>query len=149
MNENQILEVFENDHILQLPSSNYQLELRKLDLDAFPIIDNFKMELIDTKSDMGFHLRFVSEHLGILTSFPWWDNVQDILTQTSDDSIVGSISNPFDDLEQGWQILIWEHENYVYIMEGEEPQCTEFAVWFRVGKQRYYTQWEALKRSLK
>ncbi len=77
------------------------------------------------------------------------DNVQDILTKTSDHSIVGSISNPFDDLEQGWQVLIWEHQNYVYIMEGEEPQCTEFAVWFKVGKQRYYTQWEALKRSLK
>jgi len=73
---------FKNNQVLQLSSSNYQLELPKLDLETFPLIDDFNLELYDTESDMDFHLWFISEQHGLLATFPYWDNVELMLTQT-------------------------------------------------------------------
>ncbi|MHA2202756.1 MAG: hypothetical protein ACW991_03625, partial [Candidatus Hodarchaeales archaeon] len=73
--------VFENERILRLLSSDYRSELTKLDLEAFPIIDDFKVEIFNTKTFMGFHLRFTSKNLSVLTGFPWWDNVDDMMTR--------------------------------------------------------------------
>jgi hypothetical protein len=53
---------------------------------------------------------------------------------------------PFDDLEQGWQIIIFERDNYVYVMQGEDPCCTEYPIWFRVPRDCYFTEWMKLIR---
>jgi len=57
---------------------------------------------------------------------------------------LGNLSNPFNDLEQSWQILIWEKRNYVYIMQGEEPCCLEFPIWFKVLKEKYLDEWKKI-----
>jgi hypothetical protein len=137
--------VFENERILRLLSSDYRSELTKLDLEAFPIIDDFKVEIFNTKTFMGFHLRFTSKNLGVLTGFPWWDNVDDMMTQAKGFTPLGTIDKPFEDADESWQILIWEYENFVYIMEGEEPACKEFQVWFKIDKNVFLNEWDEFK----
>ncbi|MBV9470976.1 MAG: hypothetical protein JOZ57_17200, partial [Abitibacteriaceae bacterium] len=110
-------------------------------LAAFPLIEDFTIRLKQTGT-FGVHLYFYSDKFGHLASFPWWDNVeQDLPRYTSKDIPVGDFKQPFDDLEQSWQILIFQDEKFVYILEGQEPCCTEFPVWFRVAREHYYDEW--------
>lgn len=62
---------------------------------------------------MGLHLRFVSAQLGVLASFSWWDNVDDTMTRVKEFIPLGTIDKPFEDADESWQILIWEHEDFV------------------------------------
>lgn len=137
--------VFENERILQLLSSDYRSELTKLNLETFPLIDDFEVEIFNTKSFMGFHLRFISKRHGILASFPWWDNVDDMMKRVKGFIPLGTIDKPFEDADESWQILIWEHKDFVYIMEGEEPACEEFQVWFKIDKKVFFTEWDEFK----
>ncbi|BCM92033.1 hypothetical protein IAD21_03912 [Abditibacteriota bacterium] len=135
-----------NEQALRLSDYNYGERLKELDLVAFPLVEDFTIKTKNTGS-FGYHLYFHSDHAGHLASFPWWDNVEkDLPRYTSKDIPVGSLEWPFDDLEQGWQIVICEHKHFVYILEGGDPCCTEFYVWFRVPRQRYYREWMRLIR---
>ena len=76
--------VFENEKALRFLSSDYRQEIKKVDFESFPLIDDFKVEVFDTESFMGLHLRFISEKFGILTSFPWWDNVDAMMARVEE-----------------------------------------------------------------
>jgi hypothetical protein len=80
---NDYQDVFANPYRLLFPSNNYRDALPQLDLNAFPEISDFEIELYDRDHDLGPHLRFVSPSFGILTSFPWWYHMDTILTTTS------------------------------------------------------------------
>ncbi|KFZ32161.1 hypothetical protein JS44_16095 [Anoxybacillus flavithermus] len=46
----------------------------------------------------------------ILTSFPWWDFVDQLLVGWDEHDIPnGTMDRPFFDLEQGWHIIIFEN----------------------------------------
>lgn len=135
---------FYNIKRLILSDSNYSQEIIKLDLDTFPVIDDFEIKTIETGS-LGVHIYFYSLKLGILSSFPWWDHAEHDIKKMSIEHIpLGSTENIYDDLEQGWQILIWEEKEYIYIMEGDEPCCQEFRTWFKVNKNNYILEWQKL-----
>jgi len=137
---------YKNDKPLRLKENQcYSDSIKELDLSKFPIIDDFKILLTDHKRKMGIHIRYQSTSLGILSSFPWWDNVdKDLVGMTIDRVPLGSINQPYDDLEQGWQLVIWEKKDYVYIIEGSEPCCWEFDCWYRVDKRTYISEWERI-----
>ena len=138
--------LFHNEQALHLSRYGFGECLNKLDLLAFPLVEDFIIKLEQTGT-FGIHLYFYSDQLGRLASFPWWDNVEkDLSSYTSSDIPVGDFDEPYSDLEQGWQIIIFEDENFVYIMEGQEPCCTEFPIWFRVTRDRYYNEWMRLIR---
>jgi hypothetical protein len=58
-------------------------------------------------------------------------------------------SKPYDDCEQGWQIIIFKKRNYVYILQGNEPTCTNFNVWYKVRIEDYLNNWNNLIEYLK
>ena len=134
---------FKNDTPLRLPDSGYRGHLQKLDISLFPLIGDFTVEAQDCGKYLGKHIRFTSEKHGRLASFPWWDHAERTLGKMDREQIpCGTKDDPFDDLEQGWQILIWEKDGFVCVMEGNDPLCTEFGSWFRVEKDLYISEWE-------
>lgn len=93
----------------------------KLTLHSFPEIDDFTILTHDHGKGLGIHIFFYSEKLGYLSSFPWWDKMDAKLKEmTLADIPLGKSDKPFLDADQGWQILIWEKRDYVYVMQGSE-----------------------------
>ena len=140
-------DIFENEAPLQLASSTYKRELSTLDLDRFPEIHDFQMRLSGAKSLTDQHLQFISPTLGVLASFPWWDDANNSFFHRPGFHLFGPIDDPFSDTDQGWQILIWKHQDYIYVMEGEEPNCRDFSVWFKVHESHFINQWHQLKET--
>lgn len=129
----------------------YSKSIKELDLNLFPLIDDFEIIIRDFEKCMGLHLEFYSSCLGaILASFEWWDNVErDLVNMSIDEIPIGSIDNPYYDLDQEWEIVIWEADNFVYIMEGEESGNSEFLSWFKVKKVKYIEEWERILKIFK
>ena len=135
------MKVFSNPTPLQLASSDYQSALRALDPAAFPLINDFAIELRESE-EFGQHIYYVSPTRGELASFPYWDNVErDMRHFVTEDVPLGSIDEPVDDADEDWQIVIFEHGGHVHVMEGREPHATSFDVWFRVPTARYIEEW--------
>ncbi|MGM1048072.1 MAG: hypothetical protein ACQEXX_18285 [Bacillota bacterium] len=122
-----------------------------LDIDEFPLVTDFELILRQGKNDLlGKHLYYYSNELGILSSFPWWDHVdKQIVNYEITDIPLGTITSPFDDCEQSWQIIIFSSRNYVYILQGDEPASTYFNTWYRVRLEDYLDAWSKLIRYVK
>jgi len=49
----------------------------------------------------------------------------------------------FWDLEQGWEQVIFDKGEYVYVLEGDADDHTcGYHCWFRVRKARYLAEWQ-------
>ena len=135
------MKVFSNPTPLELTSSDYPGALTAVDLDEFPLINDFAIELRDSE-EFGQHVYYVSPTRGELAGFPYWDNVErDMRHFVADDVPLGSIEEPVDDADADWQIVIFEHAGFVYVLEGAAPHTTTFDVWFRVPTDRYINEW--------
>ena len=135
------MRLFSNGTRLELASADYSNAIQGIELGAFPVIDDFAIDLRETE-DAGQHIHFVSPRHGELASFPYWDNVErDMRHFVSEDVPLGSIEEPVDDADEDWQIVIFEHRGFVYVLEGSEPHATAFDVWFRVPSDRYIEEW--------
>jgi hypothetical protein len=135
------VKVFTNNTPLELASADYASALRSIELEAFPIIPDFAIELRESE-EFGQHIHYVSPSRGELAGFPYWDNVErDMRHFVSEDVPLGSIDEPVDDADADWQIVIFENAGHVYVMEGSEPHATSFDVWFRVPTPRYIEEW--------
>jgi hypothetical protein len=133
--------VFSNLTTLELSSGDYPEAVREIELGAFPVIDDFAIELRPSE-ELGHHIFFVSKSRGELAGFPYWDNVErDMRHFVSEDVPLGSLEEPVDDADEDWQIVIFEHAGFVYVMEGAAPHATSFDVWFRVATDRYIGEW--------
>ncbi|MCR8643124.1 hypothetical protein NV379_10680 [Paenibacillus sp. N1-5-1-14] len=64
--------------------------------------------------------------------FPWWDHAdRDIKDFTIENIPLGSITDPYNDFEEGWQIIIYEKESFVYVLVGSSPSFSKkFYSWF-------------------
>ncbi len=124
--------------------------LEDLRLTEFLEIEDFEVvleEMIGT--DMGYHVRFYSKTMGFLAGFPWCDHAEQLLA-TSDFSLpLGSAANPFYDCEQGWEIVIFPYENFVYIMEGDFDGHGDYYAWFKVSEHKYRSGWNNAIQNLK
>ena len=126
------------DKLLHVPDYD---ELSELDLGAFPVVRNFKV-LLKHIASLGHHVELHDES-GFLAGFPWWDHAARTLRMRGEEAVpIGTIENPFEDLEQGWQILIFEQGDKVYVLEGPEPVCPDFPVWFAVPREEYFQAWK-------
>ena len=135
------MKVFSNPKPLELVTADYVPALRAADLAAFPLIPDFTIELRDSE-EFGQHVQFVSPTRGELAGFPYWDNVErDMRHFVAEDVPLGSIDEPVDDADADWQIVIFQHSGFVYVLEGSAPHATEFDVWFRVPLDRYVAEW--------
>jgi hypothetical protein len=135
------MKVFSNSTPLELATSVYVEALVAVDLNAFPTIADFTIELRESE-EYGQHVYFVSPSRGELAGFPYWDNAErDMRHFVAEDVPLGSMMEPVDDADEDWQIVIFEHRGFVYVLEGSKPHAQTFDVWFRVPSDRYIAEW--------
>src|SRR5689334_14264607 len=98
------MKVFSNATPLELAVPNYADALAAVDLNAFPTIADFAIELRESE-ETGQHVYFVSPSRGELAGFPYWDNAErDFRHFVAEDVPLGSIAEPVDDADEDWQI---------------------------------------------
>ncbi len=115
-----------------------------VDLDRFPIINDFAVELVDG-GESGRIVAFTSAKGGQLAGFPAWEHAdRDLRHFDPTDVPIGSIDDPFVEVDLGWHIAIFEHRSYVYILEGDSPAEERFGMYFRVPRDRYLQAWAAV-----
>ena len=135
------MKVFSNPAPLELATSDYSNAFAALELDSFPTIPDFAIELRESE-ESGQHVYYVSAARGELAGFPYWDNAErDMRHFVAEDVPLGSVDEPVDDADVDWQIVIFEHRGFVYVMEGTAPKTQQFDVWFRVPRDRYIAEW--------
>ena len=116
-------------------------ELATINPSLFQRIDDFEVRLRDC-GQFGLHVDFCTSAGHCLAGFPWWDHADaDIRTMSLKDFPLGPHNRPFQDSEQGWQILIWECEADVFVMEGQDEDALVFTSWFRTPKDQYLQTW--------
>ena len=109
-------------------------------LGAFGTVADFAVVINDEK-----HIVFSSAKAGELASFPAWDNAdRDLRHFTPYDVPIGSYDAPYEDADDAWRITIFEHEGFVYVLEGTSPTTEDYPLYFRVPRERYLQAWAAV-----
>ncbi|MEA2490762.1 MAG: hypothetical protein QOH21_2554 [Acidobacteriota bacterium] len=113
-----------------------------LALDGFPVIDDFSVRISE---DERHTVDFFSAAHGRVAGFPAWEHAdRDLRHFTPADVPLGTAGEPYEDRDEGWRILLFEHAGWIYVLEGDDPGGTAFAVYFRVPRERYLYAWAAL-----
>lgn len=106
-------------------------------LERFPLVEDFEVRLVNQKL-FGYHVEFFSQKRGLLAHFAYWDHAERDLCK--DDF---TIPCEYDDVDQGWELLILEDGSYIYILEGDLDHHEEgYYTWFKVEKACYLAQWQ-------
>jgi len=112
-----------------------------INLDQVPTIDDFSIELRELE-DSGKIVHFVSESAGELAWFPSWEHAdRDLRHFVATDVPLGAIDDPYDDRDEGWRIVIFEHAGYVYVFEDDRPNGTRFPRRYRIPRELYFVMW--------
>jgi hypothetical protein len=99
-------------------------------------VDDFTIILIDT-AESGQHVEYRSASRGRLAGFPAWEHVdRDLRHFINDDVPNGTRDVPYEDRDEGWHIVIFEEDGWVYVNENDDE--------FRVRAEEYARVWEAL-----
>jgi hypothetical protein len=111
------------------------------ELDSFPTIRDFSISLREMPAG-GRHVEFVSNSRGRLAWFPAWDHAdRDLRHFVAADVPLGTIEEPFDDADDQWRLMLFEHGGWVYVLEGDSPRADEFPRFFRVPRDTYLEAW--------
>lgn len=130
----------QNDLTITIPNGDFSA----VALDAFPVIDDFAVELREY-DEGGQHVELTSAAHGRLAHFPAWDHAdRDLRHFTAMDVPFGSLAIPYEDRDEAWRILIFESGGYVHVLEAAAPNAQTFTTFFRVPSQRYIEAWAAL-----
>ena len=114
------------------------------ELDAFPLISDFDVRLRDS-GEGGLHAEFVSAAKGKLAGFPAWDHVdRDLRHFIPADVPLGTIDEPYEDADEDWRLMLFEHKGFVYVLEADSPRSSDFSRYFKVPRDRYLASWAAL-----
>lgn len=109
-----------------------------LDLDGVPVASDFAVELRDR------HIELTSGGRRIAW-FPAWENAdRDLWHFVPADVPIGPMGDPFEDADDEWRIVLFEHGGWVYILEADAPDATSFPRRWRVTRDRYLEAWAAL-----
>lgn len=122
--------------------------LQNLPYDQFPLIGDFHVVLEEGISDgdyyLGFHVKFRSESLGDLAHFPWWDHAERDLARDEFPVPVGDLVQPFNEVEEGWELTIAEHMGRVYVLERDyDDPAAGYHSWFAVETTMYMAAWQS------
>jgi hypothetical protein len=108
------------------------------ELEAFPVVEDFLVEISEV-------LEFRSAEGGRLAGFPAWEHAErDLRHFDANDVPLGTIDEPFEDADEQWRMVIFEHRGHVYVLEGDSPHAEDFDVFFRVTRDRYFEAWAAV-----
>jgi hypothetical protein len=122
-----------------------------LPLKNFPLVQDFEVRLerfkVDGEVKFGVNVYFFSFSRGYMASFPWWDCAERDLIKETFQIPFGDFDQPFEDCEQGWEIIIFADDEFVYVLEGnfelpDAPIEERFYLWFKVDKSAYLGEWQ-------
>jgi hypothetical protein len=117
-------------------------EVADLALDGFPVIEDFAVRISD---DEARTIELTSAAHGRLAGFPAWEHAdRDLRHFTPADVPLGTLAEPYDDRDEGWRILLFEHAGWIHVLQGNDPRGTAFHAYFRVRRERYFMAWAAL-----
>jgi len=105
-----------------------------------PLIDGFVVRALDA-GQFGTHIEFHDGSGTRIAGFPWYDHVDSRLTGLRDQTCAGSAGEPFHDVEQGWELLIWTVDTVVYVLEGDFETPGRFDRAFRVPLPAFRQAW--------
>ncbi len=95
------------------------------------------MVILVDSGDSGQQIEYRSALGGRLAHFPAWEHVdRDLRHFIADDIPNGTREAPYEDRDDGWHIVIFEEDGWVYIEENGEK--------FRVRADDYTRVWNAL-----
>lgn len=113
------------------------------DLGSFPLVADFDVKLRD-EGDGNLHAEFVAEGKR-LAWFPAWDHVdRDLRHFIPADVPLGTLDEPYEDADESWRLMLFEHGGFVYVLEGDAPRTSDFPRFFKVPRDRYLAAWAAL-----
>jgi hypothetical protein len=113
------------------------------DLDAFPLVSAFDVQLRDA-GDGNLHAEFVDGGKRVAW-FPAWDHVdRDLRHFIPSDVPLGTLDEPYEDADEDWRMVLFEHGGFVYVLEGDSPRVSDFPRFFKVPRDRYLAAWAAL-----
>lgn len=113
------------------------------DLGSFPLVSDFDVKLRDA-GDGNLHAEFMAEGER-LAWFPAWDHVdRDLRHFIPADVPLGTLDEPYEDADESWRLMLFEHRGFVYVLEGDAPRTSDFPRFFKVPRDRYLAAWAAL-----
>jgi len=108
----------------------------------YPTVRDFRVRAIGHPL-FGVQMAWLSDALGPVTTFPWWDNLE------ADPRLahplwrpVGTKADPFVDSEQGWIVEIWADRSFVYVHQGNVDKA-RIHTWYRVPMDVFEAAWKA------
>jgi hypothetical protein len=105
---------------------------------SFPLIDDFSIAV----NEGIIEFRSGGKRLA---SFPAWEHAdRDLRHFVAADVPIGTMDAPYDDADDAWRIVLFEHRGFVYVLEADDPQAIDFPRYFRVPSDRYLKAWAAL-----
>ncbi|XVU29458.1 hypothetical protein ACQPZJ_21000 [Actinoplanes sp. CA-054009] len=120
--------------------------------DEFPDARDFTVELTVWGRDQGvesLNLAYVVSSPATTIGWAWWSEpVEKIRAWTLADIPHGTVEKPYHDVDQGWNIMIWQSGDHVFIAEGDgesdEEQSQDIYVRrFKVSRTLYEAGWTA------
>ena len=108
---------------------------------SFPTIEDFAVRVTDADRT----IEFVSAKKGRLAHFAAWEHAdRDLRHFTPQDVPMGTMDQPYDDADDNWRIVIFEHKGFVYVLEASDPNAQDFPRYFRTPRDRYLQAWAML-----
>lgn len=134
-----------------------RIDPESLPLNDFPLIEDFEVVLwrsvhedfredSEEQSIPWYKVYFFSASTGFLATFLHADFLARDLCADDFRLPSGDFGCPYFDFDEGWIMLIAEWEDFVYILAGSYEDVSirkkGYRTWYKVEKQRYYSQWE-------
>jgi hypothetical protein len=120
--------------------------------DEFPEAHDFTVELTVWGEDRGeesLNLAYIVSSPATRICWGWWSQpVARIRAWTLADIPCGTIEAPYFDSDQGWNILVWQMDDQIFVAEGdgewdEERNQDTYTRWFKVSRELYEAGWTA------
>lgn len=89
-----------------------------------------------------YQVWFFSQTWGYLARFGDLSMKNYLVNNEVDDFLIplGSLDTPYQNCDQERELIIGEHNDFVYLMEGNFNNYYER--WFKVSKAKYFEQWQ-------
>lgn len=118
-------------------------DLRSVDPSEFHALAAFEFRLVG-EGELGKHLHLVDETGKVLITFLHPDQVdahlEDLFRRVSS----ATPEAPFQDVDQGFAILIWHDRIDVFLAQGQGEPFGEYHCADRVPADRFFARWETL-----
>jgi hypothetical protein len=120
--------------------------------DDFPEAHDFTVELTVWGKDQGvesLNLAYIVSSPATTICWGWWSEpVSRIRAWTVADLPGGTIEKPYYDSDQGWNIVVWQMGDQIFVAEGdgerdEERDQNTYTRSFRVSRELYDAGWTA------